>query len=104
MVLTSFNSDKWYYLYQRACYRPSNNIDLKEQYVVLLSLGATEVATGRLNNWNNQPQVACFRVPDACTLRAIDFNDRINVGYGVLPVWDNPELCDRVKNVVLPLP
>jgi hypothetical protein len=104
MKYTHFNSDKWYYLYQRACHRPSNNIDLKEQYVILLSLGATEVATGRLNNWSNQPQVVCFKVPDTCTLRAIDFNDRINVGYSVARVWDNPELCDRVKNVVLPLP
>jgi hypothetical protein len=70
MVLTSFNSDKWYYLYQRACY---SDLSLENQYVILLSLGATEVATGRLNNWSNQPDVACFRVPDICTLRAIDF-------------------------------
>jgi len=101
MVLTSFNSDKWYYLYQRACYK---DLSLEEQYVILLGLGAMEVATGRLNNWSNQPDVACFRVPDACTLRAIDFDDRINVGYDVLPVWKDAELCDRVKNVVLPLP
>jgi hypothetical protein len=104
MKYANFNSERWHYLYQRAYHRPSNNISIEEQYVILLNLGATEVATGRLNNWDNQPDVACFRVPDACTLRAIDFNDRINLGYGVSSVWDNPELCDRVKNVVLPLP
>lgn len=97
-----FNSDKWHCLYQRACH--PLGVSLEDQYKILLSLGATEVATGRLNNWSNQPQVVCFKVPDICTLRAIDFDDRINVGYGVSSVWDNPELCDRVKNVVLPLP
>ena len=104
MKYTNFNSERWYCLYPRNCHRPSNNISLEDQYVILLGLGATEVATGRLNNWNNQPDVACFRVPDACTLRAIDFNDRINLGYSVSPVWKNAKLCDRVKNVVLPLP
>jgi hypothetical protein len=104
MKYTHFNSERWYYLYQRACHRPSNNISIEDQYVILLGLGATEVATGRLNNWSNQPDVVCFRVPDACTLRAIDFDDRINLGYGVLPVWKDAELCDRVNNVVLPLP
>lgn len=103
MKYTNFNSERWHYLYRRNCH-PLGALSLKDQYVIILSLGATEVATGRLNNWDNQPQVVCFKVPDACTLRAIDFNDRINVGYGVLPVWDNPELCDLVKNVVLPLP
>jgi hypothetical protein len=104
MKYTNFNSERWYCLYPRNSHRPSNNISIEEQYVILLNLGATEVATGRLNNWSNQPDVACFRVPDACTLRAIDFDDRINLGYGVSSVWDNPELCDRVKNVVRSLP
>ena len=104
MKYTNFNSERWYCLYPRNSHRPSNNISIEEQYVILLNLGATEVATGRLNNWSNQPDVACFRVPDACTLRAIDFDDRINLGYGVLPVWKDAELCDRVNNVVLPLP
>jgi hypothetical protein len=104
MKYTHFNSERWYYLYQRAYHRTSNNISIEDQYVILLGLGATEVATGRLNNWSNQPDVVCFRVPDICTLRAIDFNDRIDIGYGVSSVWDNPELCDPVKNVVLPLP
>lgn len=87
----TINSDKWYYLYQRACY-PLGALSLEDQYNKLLNLGATEVATGRLNNWDNQPQVVCFRVPDACTLRAIDFDDRIDIGYSVAQVWDNPKL------------
>jgi hypothetical protein len=103
MKYTNFNSDKWHCLYQRACY-PLGALSLEDQYVILLGLGATEVATGRLNNWSNQPDVVCFRVPDACVLRAIDFDDRINVGYGASPVWKNAKLCDLVKNVVLPLP
>ena len=103
MKYTNFNSERWYCLYPRNCH-PLGDLSLEDQYLILLDLGATEVATGRLNNWSNQPDVVCFRVPDACVLRAIDFDDRINLGYGVSSVWDNPELCDRVKNVVLPLP
>jgi hypothetical protein len=44
MKYTNFNSDKWYYLYQRACY---SDLSLEDEYVILLGLGATEVATGR---------------------------------------------------------
>ena len=61
MENTNFDSSKWHYLDRRSS-PLTDLLSLEDLYIRLLDLGATEVAVGRLNNWNNQPEVVCFKI------------------------------------------